>query len=392
MAIGRYLSTDTADRIGQFGNAVGDMAGDVLDYQTLVARRADDERRRRVEESREKRLRENADLDEQRRMVEMGSELADMSPERRSLVAGTLAPKWRERFGFADAVPPMSLDVQPPTAVPPGSGLTPSTIETHGAPEFDPFAGLPQDESIEYRGSTFPTRDEYLGFRTDEERAIYEGRPDRRAGGSPFRPTGSDINNVLDPLTTEMGEFGIEVPTIPAEDRSRLYGGTRSGSIDIEALPDSVAAIKGRAPADVAETGGEDSRPGLLGRVGRFLGDRLGEVERVRRGEPAPEQSPTVRMPWPRPEEFRERAPEGMRGPDTGGADSAISASRRRLSGPEGAEAPTADMPGPSEMNDMIRQAASLGWSTDDIAAEIAGILEVDESEARQMVASVVGE
>lgn len=287
MAIGRYLASDTADRIGQFGNAIGDMAGNVLDWQTAVAARADRERRRRLEESREERLRQNADLEEQRRMVTIGSELAGMSPERRNLVAGTLAPKWRHRFGFADAVPPMSLEVQPPDAA--GPGALPSTIETRGAPAFDPFADLPRDESITYRGSTFPDRDDYLDFRTDEERARYAGRPNRGLGGSgsSFRPTGSDINNILDPLTTEMGQYGIEVPTIPAEDRARLYGGARAGRIDIEALPDSVAAIKGRMPADVVESDEEDSGPGILGRIGRFLGDRLETVERIRRGEPA---------------------------------------------------------------------------------------------------------
>lgn len=287
MAIGRYLASDTADRIGQFGNAIGAMTDSVMDWQTMVARRADAERRRRIEESREERLRLFGDLDEQRRAMEMESELAAMSPERRRLVAGTLAPKWRERFGFADAVPPLSLEVQPPTAVPPGADLRPTTVETPGAPFFDPFTSLPADESIEYRGSTFPERDDYLDFRTAEERARYAGRPDRGGSGSSFRPTGSDINNVLDPLTTEMGQYGIEVPTIPPEERARLYGGARSGRIDIEALPDSVAAIKGRMPPPVDGSAEEDSGPGMLGRVGRFLQDRLETVGRVRRGEPA---------------------------------------------------------------------------------------------------------
>lgn len=253
MAIGRYLTTDTGRSISGIGRTIADLTGQVLSVQQMAEQRADRERRRRLQESREERL-ARSDLEQQeRRDLATAEELMSTSPERRALLTGTLSPGTRKRLGFAEAIPAATMTVQPPT-VPGAAG--PTTIETPHRPQVDPFMDLPADESITYRQSTFPTREDYLDFRTDEERARYAGRPARLSGPSGQKVDRVAVRNVLDAAARdEYGEL-----TIAPGDYASIMSRALAGELTMEDIPSAV----GSAPPTEREDGffGPDDEPG----------------------------------------------------------------------------------------------------------------------------------
>ncbi|MFW6084635.1 MAG: hypothetical protein ACODAA_05425 [Gemmatimonadota bacterium] len=381
MPVGRYLATDSGDAFRRFGSSIGDIGSAIASYE-------DRRKARELQRMREQRYRDQEDRLRARQTFSFAEALADEpDPVARGVLSRTIPSDAREDIGYTP-IPGTSIQgsdmlVSPPTA--PGVEPGPTNIRTPSRPavERDPFAGTDPDDvrRITYRGAELP-EDEYLDLRRRESEAAYSGAP-RGGGSSGSPPTRTEVEAVIEPILWREGYGGIRKPLIPPEQISFLTAQVLDGELTLtqaqEVARDMLEMYPDYgAPADTTNMLGprqqeEDEGPGFWGTVGSWFG--IGDDE--------PEPEPTVRMPWPRPDEFRDRRPEGMRGapvePDPMAPES-TRAPRGSLAGPE------PDGPLDSARQAKVDELIQRGYSDSDIAAALAEELGIDEAEALDIV------
>lgn len=439
MAIGRYLSTDTADRIGGFGDAIGGMRGDMLDY----------EREKRLREALEARLKKEAEATELAHEKGIRDEIVkvgEMDPAMREIYVAGLSPELRGGMGYRPEVPALDMEIQPPTTpdayVPPGMeppASTPHQFETPGVAAVDPFEGYEPAGKFTFMGGRYPTEE----ARNEQVRAYNEAqRNDRDKERTQRVATDSAFEDVM----VQSGAVELSrrpgQPNrlkIPVADYAEIYEDVRNARISLSDVPARVDRIMAaNATADTTERGAspisglegeqpEEDGPGILGRIGGWIGDRFGEVDRIRRGEPAePESVPppmlpsgeralgrpgeTVQAPLPGRDSIRARSGAGVwesgeygaeMGPELEGLspetvpDSLEGPSMGDL-GPEDVDEratelaeqhPAADLMREEELYEIIAMAEEVGWSEADLIAEVVSAMGVTEDEARRIIA-----